>query len=397
MSPALPSIIVCCLIAGSVCSAKRVIFMPFLAPSHSHKHVDLARALMEKGHEVWLVLPDTALIYGRVNTTGMSIIQFHTTFSFEDGLRESSYFSGGTLSLYERFMRHVSIADEIMGNQSLFEDMKSAQADLFVFDDDPFISKMFAVFPYRLGIPFACLDFSFQPFHRRVPFSPATAPAFLSGFSQHMTLVQRLLNTWIFFSQLMPSPFAYEDAVARYAPEMDYVPISMLASRAEVWLIGSDPILQFPYPTLPNVKYIGGLSAKPAEPLDPEFQSFMDSGKGGVVVVSFGSMVVNLVQELTDKLMTTFLQLRPMKVVFRINVTSPDPSHILTSLWLPQNSLLAHENCRVFVTHCGLNGQYQSMYHAVPMLGLPLFYDQFDVANNMVHKGFGISMDIRKV
>ena len=104
----------------------------------------------------------------------------------------------------------------------------------------------------------------------------------------------------------MLNPYDYEDGVARYAPEMEYVPVSMLVLRAEVWLVGLDPILQYPYPTLPNVKFIGGLSAKPAEPLDPEFQSFMDSGKDGVIVVSFGSLVVNMSHELTEKLMTAF-------------------------------------------------------------------------------------------
>ena len=399
--PPLSFVIVCCLLTGSLCESKRVIFMPFLSPSQAHKHVDLARAVMEKGHEVWLILPDTGLAYGGANTTGMSIIQYHTTFSLEDGVLHplilSSFFSGDLVNWEGAHDRTKPILHEIMTNQSLYEEMKSVQADLFVFDDLLFMAKMFVVFPYRLGIPFVGVDYTFQPFYHTIPFSPATVPAFLTGFSQHMTLVQRMQNAWAFFSQFMFNPYDYEDAVARYAPEMDYVPVSMLLSRAELWLVGSDPILQDPHPTLPNVKYVGGLSAKPAEPLDPEFQSFMDSGKDGVIVVSFGSLVANLSQEITEKLMTAFLQLRPMKVVFRINVTSPDTESILTSLWLPQNSVLGHRNCQVFVTHCGLNGQYQGLYHAVPMLGLPMFYDQFEVANNMVLKGFGINMDIRKV
>ena len=38
--------------------------------------------------------------------------------------------------------------------------------------------------------------------------------------------------------------------------------------------------------------------------------------------------------------------------------------------WLPQNDLLGHRNTKLFITHCGRNGQFESMYHSVPMVGI---------------------------
>jgi glucuronosyltransferase len=37
--------------------------------------------------------------------------------------------------------------------------------------------------------------------------------------------------------------------------------------KAEIWLIKSYWDLEFPHPTFPNVKYVGGLHCKPAKPL----------------------------------------------------------------------------------------------------------------------------------
>ncbi|PVD26850.1 hypothetical protein C0Q70_11997 [Pomacea canaliculata] len=57
----------------------------------------------------------------------------------------------------------------------------------------------------------------------------------------------------------------------------------------------------------------------------------------------------------------------PFKSVFRSNISSPNSKKILTSSWIPQNDLLAHPNTRVFVSHCGNDGQYEALFHAVPV------------------------------
>ncbi|KAK7096116.1 UDP-glucuronosyltransferase 2B33-like [Littorina saxatilis] len=383
-------------------SASRVIFMPFPITSQAYIHVQMARAMLDRGHQVWLVVPDIMVDKNVLNTTGISVIQFHTGYSIEDDIVDElflkSYLAEESMPFSVLCERYHVIAHNILSNEKLFQQMKAVHADLFVFDDNGFIAKMFVVFPYRLEIPFACVDFSFEPFDRRTAFSPATVPAFRSELNQHMTLPERLKNTLLFLFQLMyRPPWHYEDVVARYAPEMPYVSLDRLVARAELWLVHLDPVVFYPYPTLPNVKYIGSMAAAPPDPLESRFQSFMDNAKDGAVVVTFGSMVKNMPQNITDKLISAFLKLRPLKVVFRFDVTSPDPEQIMTSSWLPQNALLAHRNCRVFVTHCGKSGVYQGVYHGVPMLGLPLFFDQHENAHIMQAKGFGTTRDIRKI
>uniref|UniRef100_A0A3Q1FY84 UDP-glucuronosyltransferase n=1 Tax=Acanthochromis polyacanthus TaxID=80966 RepID=A0A3Q1FY84_9TELE len=73
----------------------------------------------------------------------------------------------------------------------------------------------------------------------------------------------------------------------------------------------------------------------------------------------------------------------PQKVVWRHVGKRPVSLGNNTMLveWLPQNDILGHPKTKVFITHGGTNGLYEAIYHGVPVLGIPLIFDQYD---NMV-------------
>ena len=54
--------------------------------------------------------------------------------------------------------------------------------------------------------------------------------------------------------------------------------------------------------------------------------------------------------------------------------------------WLPQNDLLAHPNMHAFLSHAGINSQYESAYHAVPLVAMPCLGDQYANADRIVAK-----------
>ena len=61
--------------------------------------------------------------------------------------------------------------------------------------------------------------------------------------------------------------------------------------------------------------------------------------------------------------------------------------------WLPQNDLLANKKLRAFVSHAGLNSVYETLYHGVPVVAVPLLGDQFDDAIHMEDKGVALILD----
>ena len=47
----------------------------------------------------------------------------------------------------------------------------------------------------------------------------------------------------------------------------------------------------------------------------------------------------------------------------------------------------------LFVSHCGMNGVMESVYHRVPLLCMPIFADQPDNAARLVERGLGLALD----
>nr|KAG5713514.1 hypothetical protein BaRGS_025062 [Batillaria attramentaria] len=285
--------------------------------------------------------------------------------------------------------------DSVLRNDSFLAVVRELDPDLIVIDNLAML-YMLAIIPYRLGKPFAFVGSSYYPTALRVPFSPAVDPMQIVPMSNKMTFSERMMNTFLYVHFFFWNPSLKNDAVATYAPEMPYIPLDMLIAKAEIWLVEMDHILDYPRPSLPNVKLIGGTATGPVKPLPPEFRSFMDGATDGVVIVSFGSYVLDVPTEISDKLFKVF-DLLPMKVVFRTPLASPDPNKIMTSPWLPQNDLLGHPNTKVFVSHCGKNGQYEALHHAVPIVATPIFGDQPYNAVRVQVKGFAEIVDLRTV
>ena len=57
---------------------------------------------------------------------------------------------------------------------------------------------------------------------------------------------------------------------------------------------------------------------------------------------------------------------------------------------VPQNDLLGHPNIKLFITHCGNAGQHESLYHGVPMLGIPIHSNQAHNAVRLIRYNYGL-------
>ncbi|ELU07253.1 hypothetical protein CAPTEDRAFT_43985, partial [Capitella teleta] len=280
-------------------------------------------------------------------------------------------------------------------NEASLAELDEADIDIAVVDGT-FMTDFKYLVPHRLGVPFVSVSDFFDPWHTGVPWLPSFTPYWLLPYSHEMNFLERMKNTALYFYVRLVgiSPKVSPEIVAKYSEFGSFSSPDEISAKSKLWILTSDPVLDYPKPMMPNMIEAGGISTKPAKPLDPMWTKMFQRSAGDIVLVSFGSVVSSFPEETATKLLTAFGQLK-QTVIFRFKNKDEltIPANVVISDWLPQNDLLANPNIKVFVTHCGNSGQFEAVYHGVPMIAMPIFGDQFYNAQRVHYRGYGIFVD----
>lgn len=288
----------------------------------------------------------------------------------------------------------------LMQNDVLLDRLRDMRFDLVVLDG-VFFAKCLNLIPHRLQVPWVSLTDTLEPALVRTPWLPSFVSNPIMPFTDRMNFFQRIQNTLMSAvaatASLVPEPD--DDILIRYRTYGQFESIDELAMRTSLWILSTDHTLDYARPTMPNLIQAPGLTVKPStHDLPEDIKAFIDGSKHGVILVSFGSMSSQFPSAITEKFLSAFVQVTGYRIIWRFNNKGDAklPEDILTLNWIPQNDILAHPKTKLFITHCGNNGQYESLYHAVPMIGFPLHGDQPYNARRMTHKGFGLAMNIHQ-
>jgi len=231
------------------------------------------------------------------------------------------------------------------------------------------------------------------------PLSYIPAPG--SGLTDKMTFLQRVKNMLfhsiiVFQQKILVGP-SYDALCDKYIE--GGCDIISLLQEADIWLFRSDFVFDFPRPTMPNVIYIGGFQCKPPQPLPADLEEFVQSaGEHGVIIMTLGTLVNALPSEVADEIASVFAKM-PQKVIWRHIGERPSTlgNNTLMVDWMPQKDLLGHPQTKVFVAHGGTNGVQEAIYHGVPVLGIPLFFDQYDNLLRLRERGAGKIIELGDV
>ncbi|XP_002734596.1 UDP-glucuronosyltransferase 2B31-like, partial [Saccoglossus kowalevskii] len=128
-----------------------------------------------------------------------------------------------------------------------------------------------------------------------------------------------------------------------------------------------------------------------------EWTEFVESAEEGIVVFTLGSQVnIGEDPEKASKFVRAFARL-PQRVIMKY-VGKPlngVGENTKLSSWIPQNDLLGHPNTKAFVSHGGINGVNEAIYHAVPFVGVAAVGDQAENVGRLVDKGMAIAIDLQ--
>ncbi|XP_040928087.1 UDP-glucuronosyltransferase 2B31-like [Betta splendens] len=306
--------------------------------------------------------------------------------------------------LTQMYMWHrqlIQALEEMFEDTELMQSLHEAKYDLVL--TDPAIGGG-VLLGHRLGLPLVFnVRWTVQgEGHQAIAPSPLSyVPIPQKQLTDKMTFNQRVMNLLYYIYALFQTWYAvdpnYKPFVHRhFGSDVHYME---LFQSADIWLMRNDFTFEFPRPTMPNVVYMAGFQCKPSKPLSKELEDFVQSsGEHGVIIMTLGTLVGQLPEDIAEDIAAAFAQL-PQKVIWRHTGKRPSSlgNNTLLLDWLPQTDLLAHPKTRVFVAHGGTNGIQEAIYHGVPLLGLPLMFDQHDNFFRMEARGVAKVLDIATV
>ncbi|KAK6963158.1 UDP-glucuronosyltransferase 1-1 [Biomphalaria glabrata] len=397
-------LIMASLVSLEFCGAKNVVMIPPLSKSYLIYHANIGQALIELGHNVSICVPDYLANKGLVPHKKINIIKYGEYLGdvearvYEKTQLIEKFWAGGVEtvgSLIPIVNFCKGLLEQILSDQTFIASLRDLKPDFFIIENFMF-TRNILVLPYKLDVPFGLIGTYHDYFISRTPFSPAADQLFFDDGGDRKSFLQRVQATILSAAFTVYDIFSDSDVVSRYAPEKPSISIRDIALKAEIFITEIDHILDYPRTSLPNTKLVGGSSVSEAKPLSGDMKHFVDKSPNGIVVVSFGSGNVYIPDQIRSKMANAFLKLN-LNVIWKINGTFEQQDKILALNWIPQNDLLGHTKTKVFVSHCGKNGQYEALYHGVPILCLPMYGDQFYNSKRIAVKEFGHYADIREI
>ncbi|EDQ88647.1 uncharacterized protein MONBRDRAFT_37473 [Monosiga brevicollis MX1] len=414
--------------------------LPF-ATSHHMVLAKIGRELVARGHEVHFVR--SSVDSDRVDTTGLNVhtLQLNSTKEHYAAhvleIADDEPLEGALKILREK----AAICERIAEEPKLLELMKTMDVALV---DPAYLCSV--IYSYAMNIPIR-VDISPVNFYgtsswvgvfcscallllddtgliRPVPYSIltthmithtsptmldpfmsapyeipqpwATVPQMGTKFTPDMTFGQRLFNSISWAVQYWARHGFLEDLIhdlnERFRPG---VKLYDSFQNASFVLFPTSPAFDFPRQLPPNCKMIGPILPEPAAfpfAQDPKLSDIVANAKNGIVLVSFGTLA-RLKPEQAQALADAVATLK-QTVIWKYNGEAPRVGkNTILSKWIPQNDLLGHPNTKLFIAHGGANGILEAAYHGVPILGYPLFGDQWDNVARAVWRGMAISVD----
>ena len=402
----------------SVVNAGKVLVYPFDG-SHWINMKVLIEELHARGHEVMVLRPaDSWYIkaesphYKSITLSSLAGVDEETLDVYVTRtlkMRRKGAFLWSRLKLeydvmelfYQIHKQVVKMIEEMFEDSELMQRLRDAKYDLVLTDPGVATGVLLA---HRLGLPLVFnVRWTVQgEGHVAIAPSPLSyVPIPGTKLTDKMTFSQRVKNILFYvftrFQIWYISDRNYIPLVHRYFG--NHVHYMELFQAADIWLMRNNFIFEFPRPTMPNVIYMSGFQCKPSKPLSRELDDFVQSsGEHGVIIMTLGTLVGNLPGDIVEDIAAAFAQL-PQKVIWRHKGQKPSTlgNNTLLVDWLPQNDLLGHPKTRLFVAHGGTNGIQEAIHHGVPLVGLPLMFDQEENFFRMQVKGVARVLDFATV
>ncbi|KAL7075176.1 hypothetical protein ACQ4LE_005616 [Meloidogyne hapla] len=219
-----------------------------------------------------------------------------------------------------------------------------------------------------------------------------------------MNIMERATNIWQFalswysIMQILRK----ENELFRLYISPNFPSLDKIMSEVDLAFVYNDEFLDPALPTLPKVISIGGLGIKPANysenKLGIKLIKAIEFGKKGTIIFSMGTITDTkyLNKEKWQNILKTFSYFEEYSFIVKISAGdelaikyTKNMPNIFLFEWFPQSDLLGHPKIKLFITHGGYNSLLESTIRGVPVLTIPLFFDQLRNSKCAEYRGNG--------
>lgn len=360
-------------------SYKILMLLPVSSKSHRNVFMPVAEALAKRGHKIVMLsnnpkssrhpniyefehgLPD-------FNTDNMNMFDIR-----KDPTGGFTLFTIALPAIARKLYKVPKVKE-------LYE--KRKEFDLII------VNHMFneVVYPFLHGMPFITIATSgMDPRQSAIlgnVLNPSYIPNMMFNYPTPMSAWHRFHNTIVhiamsfYWRNWAIVPLIQKEISAQF-PELP--PLLEIERNQSLALLNSHFSINEALPLLPSQVEVGAMHCRPGHPLPEDLKSWIaGAGPEGVIYFSLGSVTSgnSMPVEYRDAFLEAFRRL-PHRVIWKYEGELEGVSdNVIIRKWLPQQDILAHDKVKVFITHGGLLSLQESIYHATPLLSIPIFGDQ---------------------
>lgn len=205
------------------------------------------------------------------------------------------------------------------------------------------------------------------------PIFASYIPFVSNHYTDRMNFWQRMYNSLSFWFEDITLPYYYmpkqQDVMEKLFPDAKNWPsLEAIRRNVSLVLLNTHTTIGTPRSYAPNMIEVGGMQIQQeVAPLPAKLQKFLDEAKDGAIFVSLGSQVLlhKLPKHKIDAIVNAFRAYPNYRILIKndekIIVPSHNESDVMVEPWFNQQSILAHANVKLFLSHGGLlstTGEY---------------------------------------
>nr|XP_045609040.1 UDP-glucosyltransferase 2-like [Procambarus clarkii] len=380
-------------IAGELAPPERpykiLMLFPVSTKSYSNTFLTLAEALADRGHKV-VMLTNHPKSSNHPNiseiTHGLTYFREENINVFQSLKNPSKLFE--LVPTVARDLYHVPAVKDLYNSRKQF--------DLMIVSI--FVNEL--SYPFLLGMPFvSVLTQTLNPRQSAAQgnvLHPAYVPSW-GALRAPASAWERGLNALSHIYKALDYRFRYlplvQKEISAHFPDLP--PLQELERNSSLTFINTHFTLGAPLPLLPSQVEVAAMHCRPGKLLPQELESWITgAGSAGVIYFALGSFIrgKNMPSQYRDLFLQAFRRL-PQRVIWKYEEELENvPDNVMISNWLPQQDILAHHRVKVFITHGGMFSMLEAIYHATPLLVLPISNDQPRNAMFVTDAGVGLTL-----